>query len=147
MSTSTMSGEGESTATWRIALGYALMLVVSVGLIVAVLAWGSHMSPAATAANEPRPEAAAHHLDALYHVLLCLVLILLLGRWMGKLCLYLGQPRVIGEMVAGIMLGPSLLGHFWPAATEFILPEYAAVAQDHRADWRRPIYVSHRPRA
>ena len=46
----------------------------------------------------------------LYHVLVALVAILLLGRWLGKLFVHFGQPRVIGEMVAGIMLGPSLLG-------------------------------------
>jgi Kef-type K+ transport system membrane component KefB len=103
------------------------MLFVSIGLIVAVLWWGSRMSPAEAAVAKPTPHAGAgHQLDALYHVLLCLVLILLLGRWMGKLCLYFGQPRVIGEMIAGIMLGPSLLGHFWPAATAFILPDHAA---------------------
>ena len=55
-------------------------------------------------------------------MLLALVSILLLGRWMGKLFAYFGQPRVIGEMVAGIMLGPSLLGQIWPAAQHFILP-------------------------
>ncbi|MFQ8804799.1 MAG: hypothetical protein ACLR8Y_06340 [Alistipes indistinctus] len=30
--------------------------------------------------------------------------------WLFK---YLGQPGVIGEIVAGIVLGPSLLGHFF----------------------------------
>ena len=56
-------------------------------------------------------------------MLLCLVPILLLGRWMGKLCLYFGQPRVIGEMVAGIMLGPSLLGsNSGRRRLHFILP-------------------------
>jgi Kef-type K+ transport system membrane component KefB len=37
-----------------------------------------------------------------------------------------GQPPVIGEVLAGIALGPSLLGQVWPAAADFILP--AAVA-------------------
>jgi len=45
-----------------------------------------------------------------------------LGRWLGKLFVYFGQPRVIGEMVAGIMLGPSLLGRIWPEAMHFIFP-------------------------
>ena len=43
--------------------------------------------------------------DVLRHVLGALVAILLLGRWLGKLFVYFGQPRVIGEIVAGIMLG------------------------------------------
>jgi Kef-type K+ transport system membrane component KefB len=115
-----------STAMWRIVLGYALMVVISISLIVAVLAWGGRLSPVAVEAAKAAPHAGAtHQLDALYHVLLCLVLILLLGRWLGKLFIYFGQPRVIGEMVAGILLGPSLLGHFWPAATAFILPPHA----------------------
>jgi Kef-type K+ transport system membrane component KefB len=102
------------------------MVVVTIGLIVAVLSVGGRLSPdAAGAVNSASPATAAPHLDALYHVLLALVLILLLGRWLGKLFVHFGQPRVIGEMVAGIMLGPSLLGHFWPEATAFILPEHA----------------------
>ena len=33
-----------------------------------------------------------------------------------------GQPQVIGEMIAGVILGPSLLGLFWPGAQEFLFP-------------------------
>ena len=36
--------------------------------------------------------------------------ILIVARLVGWLFRKLHQPRVIGEMVAGIMLGPSLLG-------------------------------------
>ena len=37
-------------------------------------------------------------------------LILLLARVMGRLAERVGQPRVVGEILAGILLGPSLLG-------------------------------------
>ncbi len=116
-----------SSATWRIVLGYALMLGVAAALIWLILSYGSkHLSPTAVEAADGSAVAAPpHKFDALYHVLLALVSILLLGRWLGKLFIHFGQPRVIGEMVAGIMLGPSLLGHFWPQATEFILPDHA----------------------
>ena len=33
-----------------------------------------------------------------------------------------GQPPVIGEVVGGILLGPSALGWLWPEATAFLLP-------------------------
>ena len=33
---------------------------------------------------------------------------------------YLGQPGVIGEIVAGIVLGPSVLGHFFPETFSFL---------------------------
>jgi Kef-type K+ transport system membrane component KefB len=127
---SSLASEPRTSATWRIVLAYALMLLVAVGLIWLILSYGTkHLSPAAAvSASSVSPNAAGHKLDALYHVLLSLVLILLLGRWLGKLFVHFEQPRVIGEMVAGIMLGPSLLGHFWPQATEFILPEHAQPA-------------------
>src|SRR4029078_4555977 len=100
--------------------------IVFIGLIWAVLVYGQSLTPVvATASSETAANAAAaHKLTPLYHVLLALVSILLLGRWMGKLFAYFNQPRVIGEMVAGIMLGPSLLGQswFWPEAQQFILP-------------------------
>jgi Kef-type K+ transport system membrane component KefB len=122
-----IASKPHGSATWRIVLGYALMLGVAGALIWLVLAYGNeHLSPAETvSARDATAVEPPHKLDALYHVLLALVLILLLGRWLGKLFIHFGQPRVIGEMVAGIMLGPSLLGHFWPQATAFILPDHA----------------------
>jgi Kef-type K+ transport system membrane component KefB len=107
--------------TWRIVLGYVVTLAVAIGLLLWVLSYGENLTAAASAT----PAVGAAHLDksmVLYHVLVALVAILLLGRWLGKLFVHFGQPRVIGEMVAGIMLGPSLLGRIWPDAMHFILP-------------------------
>lgn len=42
-----------------------------------------------------------------------------IGGWVASL---LRQPRVVGEMTAGIMLGPSLLGQLWPAAESWLFP-------------------------
>ncbi len=61
--------------------------------------------------------------DVLYHILFALTAITVLGRLLGKLCQHFGQPRVIGEIVAGIALGPSLLGQVWPDAMNFVLPQ------------------------
>lgn len=47
-------------------------------------------------------------------LLLQLISILLVARFMGYLFGRMGQPTVIGEILAGIVLGPSLLGHFFP---------------------------------
>ena len=96
---------------------YVITAIVFIGLIWPCLNYGDRLMPATAAAEAATTHvAAAHAYSPLYHVLLALVSILLLGRWMGKLFAYFGQPRVIGEMVAGIMLGPSLLGQIWPAA-------------------------------
>ena len=123
-----MASDSHDWSPWRIAVGYGIVAVIFIGLIWAVLIYGQSLTPATANASVPAAAGAgvAHGLSPLYHVLLALVSILLLGRWMGKLFAYFGQPRVIGEMVAGIMLGPSLLGQIWPAAQHFILPTNVA---------------------
>jgi len=57
------------------------------------------------------------------HVLIVLGLIVVVGLMLSWLLRFIGQPPVIGEVLAGILLGPSLLGRFWPEASEFILPK------------------------
>jgi len=48
--------------------------------------------------------------------------ILLVSRALGFLTRWLGQPLVIAEMLAGIALGPSLLGLVFPHAFETLFP-------------------------
>ncbi|MEO5742239.1 MAG: hypothetical protein ABIS29_16760 [Vicinamibacterales bacterium] len=48
--------------------------------------------------------------------------ILIACRLVGSLMLRVGQPRVIGEMIAGILLGPSLLGLFAPSVQTMLFP-------------------------
>jgi Kef-type K+ transport system membrane component KefB len=48
--------------------------------------------------------------------------VVLVGRLLGALFKRAGQPPVIGEVVGGILLGPSFLGLFSPAAYRFLLP-------------------------
>ena len=48
--------------------------------------------------------------------------ILLLARVLGWVFQKIGQPRVIGEMTAGILLGPSAFGRFFPSAFHYVLP-------------------------
>jgi Kef-type K+ transport system membrane component KefB len=64
--------------------------------------------------------------DALTHVLVALTAVLITGRLLGLLFRYVGQPPVIGEVVGGIFLGPSLLGQVWPQGAAFILPPSVA---------------------
>jgi len=51
-----------------------------------------------------------------------IVLIVLVCRALGKAAAMIGQPQVIGEMIAGILLGPSFLGQISPAAMEYLFP-------------------------
>jgi Kef-type K+ transport system membrane component KefB len=48
--------------------------------------------------------------------------ILLAARALGWIFRRIGQPRVVGEMTAGIILGPSLLGRFFPGAFAYLFP-------------------------
>jgi Kef-type K+ transport system membrane component KefB len=60
--------------------------------------------------------------DPLGLLLLQIVVIVLATRWIGGLFVRMGQPAVIGEMVAGILLGPSLLGWLAPGTLAFLFP-------------------------
>jgi Kef-type K+ transport system membrane component KefB len=60
--------------------------------------------------------------DTLFHVLLALVAVIVVARVTGMLLRRFGQPPVIGEILAGIMLGPSLLGRIAPAQAQFLFP-------------------------
>jgi len=60
--------------------------------------------------------------DPLPLLLLQLIVIVVAARLCGALAQKVGQTAVIGEMVAGILLGPSLLGWIWPGLSGFIFP-------------------------
>lgn len=60
--------------------------------------------------------------DSLVHVLLALAVVIIVGRVLGTVLRRFNQPPVIGEVVAGILLGPSLLGRVAPEAAAFLLP-------------------------
>lgn len=56
-------------------------------------------------------------------ILLQIAAILLLGRLLGRLLRRIGQPTVIAEIVAGIALGPSILGLVSPDALDALFPK------------------------
>ena len=55
--------------------------------------------------------------------ILSIIVIIGLCSLMGRIMRLAGQPRVIGEMIAGVMLGPSLLGSVSPQISELLFPE------------------------
>jgi Kef-type K+ transport system membrane component KefB len=59
-------------------------------------------------------------LSAAFFLQMCAVL--LACRGVGLALRRFGQPQVVGEMVAGVLLGPSLLGLVWPAAQHALFP-------------------------
>jgi len=51
-----------------------------------------------------------------------IALLLFVGRGLGELMQRIGQPAVIGQLLAGLILGPSLFGWLAPAAHHFLFP-------------------------
>jgi len=56
-----------------------------------------------------------------------LVAILAAARLSGKVARLLGQPRVVGEIVGGLILGPSLFGRLFPTQFEFVFHSISPV--------------------
>src|SRR3954469_12246278 len=73
------------------------------------------------------PDDLAHNLGSpLARLLLQILVILVVARVCGLLVRRLGQPQVIGEILAGILLGPSLFQLVAPGAHAFVFPEGSA---------------------
>lgn len=56
-------------------------------------------------------------------LLLQIVTIIVVARIFGFFCKKIGQPSVIGEIIAGIFLGPSFIGMYFPEFSQFVFPE------------------------
>lgn len=67
------------------------------------------------------PFSAAPHHDVL-QLLVQLAVLLFTARALGEVAQRLGQPTVVGEILAGIVLGPSLLSGLFPAVGAWIVP-------------------------
>ncbi|MBD1844671.1 cation:proton antiporter [Cyanobacteria bacterium FACHB-63] len=62
------------------------------------------------------------HLDTVVQVLIQILLVIGLSRFVGIGFRRINQPLVIGEIVAGIMLGPSLFGMIAPEVAASVFP-------------------------
>ena len=65
--------------------------------------------------------------DILFAVLLQLIVIVLAARGANRLARRWGQPAAVGEIVVGLMLGPSLLGYALPDLSQFIFSPAATM--------------------
>ncbi|HLY66093.1 MAG TPA: cation:proton antiporter, partial [Chloroflexota bacterium] len=52
-------------------------------------------------------------------------MLLAAGRALGELLQRIGQPPVIGQILAGVLLGPSVLGTIAPGAFHALFPDGA----------------------
>ena len=121
----------------RTILIYLTLLAIFGSGIFFAIEWGQRL-PAPTAENTPAVGVVApvasgdttslwapqreNFKEPLSRILLQVIVIVLATRLVGALFARWGQPSVVGEVLAGILLGPSLLGWLWPEASSFIFP-------------------------
>jgi Kef-type K+ transport system membrane component KefB len=68
-----------------------------------------------------------HH--AVFLLLLQIAVLLFMARFLGEVMRKLGQPPVVGELLAGVVLGPSVFGALWPSLQAAVFP-----VSQHQAD-------------
>lgn len=105
---------------------YLAALAACAALTVLLLRWGAQLFPgdipAAAGAAAAEGGALARLRHPLTLLLVQIVVVLAAARLCGHLIRRLGQPAVMGEILAGILLGPSLLGLVAPEALAFLFP-------------------------
>lgn len=110
---------------------YAVMLLLFGVLIYMAIEEGdrfSHHAVASSTVAEDTPFTMFCQFvtDNLHHplsiLLIQIIAVLLMVRLFGFLFKHIGQPGVIGEIVAGIVLGPSVLGYFFPDVFQALFP-------------------------
>ena len=106
---------------------YVALIAGAVGVFMLVRAWGSELhAPPAPPEARPVGQAATGQVDVVLHVTATLAAVIALGAVLSRGLRYVGQPPVIGEVIAGILLGPSLLGAISPGTMEWLIPSLAS---------------------
>src|SRR4051812_29819978 len=109
---------------------YTLILAAAVSVVAGLIHFGdarlSTHGVQTVTAPAPAGSALTQMLDnarlPLPRLILQLIVILLVARSLAPLARGVGQPPVIGEIAAGVLLGPSLLGWMAPAVSGFLFP-------------------------
>ncbi len=125
----------------RVSLWYAVLLVIFALGLFGAIEQGRKLEPppansresagrdpgaSAKSALEPSPSLFAslreNVQDPLARLFIQLILIIFVARVCGAVARKLAQPAVIGEMIAGILLGPSLFGWLSPGLSQLVFP-------------------------
>ncbi len=124
----TALSEAHRPRTVRATVGFGLLVIAAVAIFMWIRSLGAGLIAPAPAANQVLLVQASGgpQLNVFLHVLLALAVVIAAARAVGFVFRRLGQPPVIGEVIAGILLGPSLLGQVWPAAFATVLPASVA---------------------
>ena len=108
-----MGCRSDRKSTIAVLLGHSDSMRWTTICLVACFILSSPMAQAATTESRESPEAA---------FLGAIVLLLFFGRLLGELMQRLGQPAIMGQLIAGLILGPSVFGVVWPDAQQLLFP-------------------------
>jgi Kef-type K+ transport system membrane component KefB len=112
--------------TTKVFVAYATSIAASIGIFLWIRFAGRSLVANETAASLPQTTKPLERSDTLMHVLLALVVVIVAARMLGALFHKINQPPVIGEVIAGILLGPSFLGVLAPAPESYLFPSAIA---------------------
>ena len=119
-STATLIRPASPSGKLRLALGYSLMIGGMIVCYLFIRSYGETLSPRAMSTALTTHAGAGR--SAIGHVLLALLIIIILARVLGSAFHYFHQPPVIGEIIAGVLLGPSFLGRIAPEVSAYVFP-------------------------
>jgi Kef-type K+ transport system membrane component KefB len=109
---------------------------------------GGHRFRATRIRDHPEPAeaevASDEHLrpEALFgRLMLAIAVVILAARAVGALAGRLGQPKVMGEVLAGILLGPTLLGALLPDVEAYLFPAQVIPLLSAAADLGLALYM------
>ena len=124
--------------TWLAVAVYVITLALGIGGFYWVRLVGEkaaeNVSVVAPEVASPASQVASvspQKVDVTFHVLATLAAVIVGGYVLGKLFYFIGQPPVIGEVIAGICLGPSLLGMISPELMHMLIPAQEVDPNSH----------------
>jgi Kef-type K+ transport system membrane component KefB len=113
-----------STSTRHVVVMYSVIIGGAILAMLGLLQLGNGLTA-------PEPDEGAAHVDhgpidtheIFWKLLVAIAVVIIAARVVGAAFRKIGQPQVVGEIVAGVVLGPTLLGAVWPSASEFVFNE------------------------
>jgi Kef-type K+ transport system membrane component KefB len=119
-----MTSLGRRSTRTRLLLAYGAMTVGGVLLYLVIRSYGEGLvAPVPSGAGLAAAAPSMTNSNPLLQVLVALLVIIAASRAVGALFRTFHQPAVIGEVLAGILLGPSLLGRVAPTVSAAVFPE------------------------
>src|SRR5205814_8871926 len=93
-------------------IAYGVIMASATIAVLYIIRAGSHLR-ARQAGSDTGPVGGGTAEHLVWKLLLASALIIVVARLVGLLFQRINQPQVVGEIVAGIILGPSVLGAIW----------------------------------